>query len=131
MASNFRNLVAWQRAMSLVCSVYEKTRAFPRDELFGLTSQMRRAATSVASNIAEGDGRRALNEQRRFFLIARGSLLELETQVEIALRIGILDSDKANELFRAIEIAVKPLNGMITRIDRTLPPAASRLPPAR
>jgi four helix bundle protein len=126
MASNYRQLIAWQRAMNLVCSVYEETRTFPKEELFGLTAQMRKAAASVPNNIAEGDGRRGPADQRKFFLIARGSLLELETQVEIAKRIGILTIGRAVELFTAIEASVKPLNGLIQRIDRDLPPAASR-----
>jgi four helix bundle protein len=121
MASNYRQLIAWQRAMDLACDVFEKTAYFPREERFGLTSQMRRAANSVPSNIAEGDGRRGLAEQRRFFLIARGSLAELETEIEIAMRTRLLAPQAAAGLFEQITAAAKPLNGMITRIDRILP----------
>lgn len=122
MASNYRQLIAWQRAMDLACDVYEKTNAFPREERFGLTSQMRRAANSVPSNIAEGDARRALAEQRRFFLTARGSLGELETHVEMAKRVRLLAPSVAEALFEQITATAKPLNGMIRRIDRILPP---------
>ena len=107
--------------MDLACDVYEKTNAFPYEERFGLTSQMRRAANSVPSNIAEGDARRALAEQRRFFLMARGSLGELETQVEIATRVRLLTPSAAAALFEQIDTAAKLLNGMIARIDRILP----------
>ena len=82
--------MAWQKAKSLAKIVYEKTELFPRAERFGLTSQVRRAAVSVASNIAEGQGRLTRGELRQFLAQARGSLLELETQLDIAHDLGYL-----------------------------------------
>jgi four helix bundle protein len=84
MSPSFRELIVWQRSMQLAVGVYRSTQAFPREELYGLTSQMRRAAVSIASNIAEGRGRLNKAEFRQFLGIARGSNFELQTQIEIA-----------------------------------------------
>jgi four helix bundle protein len=84
LAQSFRDLTVWQRAMQLTIAVYRVTQEFPRDELYGLTSQIRRAAVSVPSNIAEGQGRLNTGEFRQFLGIARGSNFELQTQLEIA-----------------------------------------------
>jgi len=84
MTQSFRDLQVWQRAMQLCVVVYRLTREFPREEIYGLTSQMRRSAVSVPSNIAEGQGRMSPGEFRQFLGIARGSVCELQTQLEIA-----------------------------------------------
>ncbi|MGH9589178.1 MAG: four helix bundle protein [Terracidiphilus sp.] len=84
MTQSFRDLLVWQRSMQLTMAVYRLTRDFPRDELYGLTSQIRRSAVSVPSNIAEGQGRLNASEFRQFLGIARGSNCELQTQLEIA-----------------------------------------------
>ncbi len=84
MAHSFRDLVVWQRSMQLTVAVYRITQSFPREELYGLTSQIRRSAVSVPSNIAEGHGRLNTGEFRQFLGIARGSNFELQTQLEIA-----------------------------------------------
>ena len=84
MAHSFRDLVVWQRAMQLTVAVYCLTQQFPREEIYGLTSQIRRSAVSVPSNIAEGHGRLNTGEYRQFLGIARGSNFELQTQLEIA-----------------------------------------------
>jgi four helix bundle protein len=84
MAKSFRELLVWQRSMELTVAVYRLTQGFPREEIFGLTSQARRAAVSVPSNIAEGHGRLSGGEFRQFLGIARGSNFELQTQLEIA-----------------------------------------------
>jgi four helix bundle protein len=86
-----KNLLAWQKGMSLVTLIYEITADFPREELYGLTSQLRRAAVSVPSNIAEGAADRTCEQFRHFLSIAIGSLNEINTQLEIAYRIGYLD----------------------------------------
>ena len=83
-----KDLDVWQRSMELVVIVYEVTRAWPKEELFGLTSQVRRAAVSIPSNLAEGAGRSSKADFNRFLAIAQGSLAEVETQLEIARRIG-------------------------------------------
>jgi four helix bundle protein len=88
---NFRDLIAWQKAKVLALDVYLCTREFPKAEIYGLTSQMRRAAVSVPSNIAEGKGRYSQKEFVQFLYHARGSLLELETQLEIAHELSYID----------------------------------------
>ncbi|MGB9146421.1 MAG: four helix bundle protein [Acidobacteriaceae bacterium] len=87
MAQAFQDLVVWQRAMEMTVSVYKLTRSFPRDEIYGLTSQMRRAAVSVASNIAEGRGRITEGEFRQFPGLAQGSNCEVQTQILVAKRL--------------------------------------------
>jgi four helix bundle protein len=84
MANSFRDLVVWQRSMQLTVAIYRLTQAFPREEMYGLTSQIRRAAVSLPSNIAEGHGRLNTAEFRQFLGIARASNFELQTQLEIA-----------------------------------------------
>jgi four helix bundle protein len=93
--SNHRDLIAWRQAMSLVEFVYRDTENFPRDEAFGLRAQVRRAAVSVPSNLAEGSGRNSSGELRQFVGIASGSLAELETQLELAVRLGFLKGGAA------------------------------------
>jgi four helix bundle protein len=87
---SYQDLVAWQKAMNLVEEIYKTTRNFPKDELYGLTSQLRRAAVSIPSNIAEGQGRLTPGEFRQFLGHARGSLLETETQVLMAGRLNYI-----------------------------------------
>jgi len=86
-----KKLIAWQKAMDLVERIYEVTRKLPREELYGLTSQLRRAAVSVPSNIAEGAAGRSTIQFRNYLSVAIGSLNELATQLEIVWRIGYLD----------------------------------------
>lgn len=113
--SNYRNLIVWQKARELARLIYGETSHFPRGEMFGLTSQMRRAAISILSNIAEGDGRYSRKEGRRFLLIARGSAMELETLVIIAGDLGYLTADsKENLENRSLEIC-RMLNGLLKR----------------
>jgi four helix bundle protein len=88
MVQSFRDLHVWQRAIQLSVSIYRVTQGFPREELYGLTSQIRRAAVSIPSNIAEGNGRMGTGEYRQFLGIARGSNFELQTQIEIARALG-------------------------------------------
>jgi four helix bundle protein len=95
---NYRDLVVWQEAMDLVMLVYRVTAHFPPDELYGLRSQIRRAAVSVPSNIAEGEGRRMKREFRRFLLVAHGSLRELETQMLIASRLHYVKDAETGEV---------------------------------
>jgi four helix bundle protein len=93
MSKVYRDLRVWDQAMLLAEHVYEATKSFPPDERFGLTAQMRRAAASIPSNIAEGRGRGTDAELTRFCAIAYGSLMELETQAELAHRLGFLPND--------------------------------------
>ena len=88
----------WQQAIDLTLAVHKATEAFPKHEVYGLSQQMRRAAVSIASNIAEGKGHRSDKEFRHFLFHARGSLLELETQIVIATKLEYLSSDRSQEL---------------------------------
>jgi four helix bundle protein len=98
MAKTFRELVVWQVAMDLTEQIYRATATFPADERFGLTSQMRRAAVSIPSNIAEGHGRNSTADFRHFLGIARGSAREIETQVLIAERLDLIPAVVATSL---------------------------------
>jgi len=89
MAHSFRDLTVWQRSMELTVTIYKLTKEFPREELYGLTNQIRRAAVSLPSNIAEGHGRLNTREFRQFLGIARASNFELQTQLEIARVLGM------------------------------------------
>ncbi|MEM6287767.1 MAG: four helix bundle protein [Bacteroidota bacterium] len=95
---SFRDLEVWNDAVALAEVVYDETKTFPGDERFGLTSQLRRASVSVASNIAEGWGRGSRKEYLRFLHIARGSLFEVATQVEIAHRVGLLAAEQRSRI---------------------------------
>ena len=88
---HYRELIVWQKSMDLVTQVYRLTRLFPREELYGLTNQIRRAAVSIPSNIAEGQARQSTAEFRNFLSIAQGSLAELETQILIAVNLNYLE----------------------------------------
>ena len=114
--SNYRDLIAWREAMSLVEVVYRETQNLPRDETFGLRAQIRRAAVSVPSNLAEGSGRNSSGELRQFVGIASGSLAELETQLELAVRLGFLEADTA-AIRQADRVGklVNALRGSLTR----------------
>jgi four helix bundle protein len=109
---NHRDLVVWQKAMDLVTKIYKVTATFPNEERFGLSSQMRRAAVSVPSNIAEGHGRKATAAYLNYLSIAYGSLMELETQIEIALRLNFIDPEKISSLLVQTTEIAKMLNGL-------------------
>jgi len=113
MSGSYRDLKAWQKSIELVTAVYLSTQAFPREELYGLTSQIRRAAVSVSSNIAEGKGRSTDKELVLFLHHALGSLCEVETQITIAQNLRYLQEDEGNDLaLQAGEVA-RMLNGLI------------------
>ena len=97
--SNFRNLLIWQKSMVLVTKIYTATNNFPKEEVFGLTSQIKRSAISIPSNIAEGLGRESSKELLCFLKISIGSLFELQTQLEIAKNIIYLDEETFNNLY--------------------------------
>jgi four helix bundle protein len=94
---SFRDLVVWQKSIQMAVAVYRLTEEFPREEIYGLTSQMRRAAVSISSNIAEGHGRLSTREYRPFLGVARGSNIELQTQIEIARALGKGDGKLLNQ----------------------------------
>jgi len=116
--SSFRSLEVWKLDMDLAVAVYRASEAFPRHETYGVTSQLRRAAASVAANIAEGNGRDHPGDYVRHLSIARGSLVESETFIELGLRLGYLGAAAASELV-AIHVRVgQMLNKLIKAIKR-------------
>ena len=110
-SNSYRDLIVWQKAMDLTKKVYQITKMFPKDEMYGLTSQIRRCSVSVPSNIAEGRGRNSDKEFIRFLNISLGSLYELQTQLELALAFKYISNfDEINDLSIEIE---KMLNSLI------------------
>jgi four helix bundle protein len=114
----YQELIVWQKAMDLVESIYKISRAFPREEVYALTSQVRRAAVSIASNIAEGQGRRTTTDFPRHLSIAYGSLLETETQLLIAQRLKCLAKPNADDAMRQTAEVGRLLNGLMTSLSR-------------
>jgi len=115
-----RDLIAWRKSMDLVVLVYKATEGFPRHELYGLTSQIRRAASSVPANIAEGQGRRSKTEFRQFLGNARGSLLELDTHLELALRLNYLTPTQHGRINDQLIEVGKILNGLLRSLTSDL-----------
>lgn len=118
MGRSYKDLVAWKKAMELVTDVYRVTQGFPDREMYGLTSQLRRAAVSVPSNIAEGQGRLSKGEFHQFLGHARGSLIEVETQVLIAQNLGYLTVTSAQQLLAGAAELGRILNGLLASLDR-------------
>lgn len=113
MGGTFRDLKCWQKAFDLTVAVYAATRAFPKEELFALSNQLRRAAISVMSNIAEGKGRLSDKDSLRFFGNARGSLFEIESQIDIAERLRYISAADARAIRSQTSEVGKLLNGLI------------------
>lgn len=116
MAQDFQQLTVWQRAVELTVCIYTLTRSFPKEEVYGLTSQMRRASISIASNIAEGRGRLSRAEFRHFRGIAQGSNFELRTQLEVARRLRLTSASSANEAQLLCEEVSKMLTSFIQKL---------------
>ena len=117
---SFRDLIAWQKAMALVTEVYQVTEYFPRREMYGLTRQVREAAVSAPSNIAEGKGRKTKKDYVSFLYRARGSLLETETQLEVGRNLGFLSPDEFTRVLSIAQEAGRVLNGLISDIERQI-----------
>jgi len=100
--NGFRRLIVWQKMKMLTVQIYHTLRGFPKEELYGLTSQMKRASVSVASNIAEGNQRRSSKDKIRFFNIAQGSLVELDCQLDIALELGFIEKGNYGKILEMI-----------------------------
>jgi len=109
---NYRDLEVWQKAMDLVVMCYQTTNKFPKNEIYGLTSQLQRAAVSVPANIAEGRQRQHSKEFLRHLSIAYGSLAEVETHLQIAERLNYLDEDKMNMMLNETSEIGKMINGL-------------------
>jgi four helix bundle protein len=113
---DFKDLKVWTKAHELTLAVYRRTRVFPKEETYGLTSQLRRAAASIGANIAEGCGRRSDGEMKRFLQIARGSASELECHFLLARDLQLLDNGE-----------FKNLEGKVLEVQRMLAPLVQRL----
>ena len=109
---SFKDLIVWQKSRDLAVAVYKLTERFPKSELYGLTSQMRRAAVSVTSNIAEGFSRNTLKDKRQFYVMAQGSLTELQNQLIIAKDIGYFNKEKFNEIAQQTITVHKLITGL-------------------
>jgi len=116
MAQSYKELVAWKKAMELVTEIYRTTERFPKEEIYGLTSQLRRAAISVPCHIAEGQGRLTKGEFQQFLGYVRGSLLEVETQILIAGNLGYLKEHQVNSLLELSAEIGRILNGLLASI---------------
>lgn len=116
-ARNYQDLIAWQKAMDLVDLVYQMTKTFPREEMFGLTNQVRRAAVSVPSNIAEGQGRQTKPEFARFLWISHASVREVETQMMIARRQGYLAAEQEQQALDLAAETGRLIRGLINSLD--------------
>jgi four helix bundle protein len=130
---NYRELIAWQKAMKLAKAAYLLSNELPRKEAYGLVSQLQRAAVSVPSNIAEGYGRLTDLQFRHFLGNARGSLCELQTQVELACDLGYIGKETLKELMEKSSEVARLINGLITSLrevrgarDKTLTPLTAR-----
>ena len=113
---SYRDLIAWQKAVELVTEVYLVSKKFPNDELFGLMSQLRRAAVSIPSNIAEGQGRLGRKEFQHFLGNARGSLGEMETQIIIARNLDYLSEAEMNDILERSAEVGRILNGLLSSL---------------
>ncbi len=114
----FSDLEAWKTSHKLAIEIYGVTKDFPKEELFGITNQMRRASVSISSNIAEGFSRKTLRDKSQFYTIAKGSLTELESQLLLAKDIKYLSEVKFGELHLLVQQAGKLLTGLIKFTDR-------------
>jgi len=114
--TSYQDLVVWQQAMELAVAVYELSQTWPREELYGLTSQARRAATSIPANIAEGYGRESRGSYQQFLRVAQGSLKELETHLLISARLGHTSEENAESLLASCESVGKLLRLLIRKL---------------
>ena len=111
-----KDLIAWQKSLAFVTGIYEITRSYPKDEMYGLINQLRRAAVSVPSNIAEGHIRQHRTEFRQFLSVALGSLAELETQVVISRELNYISTEKSQNLIEQMGSPGKMTRGLIKKL---------------
>lgn len=110
-------LIVWQKSHELVLKIYEITKSFPKDEQFGLTSQIRRASVSIPSNIVEGKARGSNKDYNRFLMIARGSLEEVKYQMLLAKDLKYIDEEVYKEVYRRMDEVGRLLSGLIKKLD--------------
>ena len=113
---NYRDLIVWQKSVHFVTVIYQITKTFPKDEVFGLVSQMRRCAVSIPSNMAEGYGRRSTNDYLRFLQIAMGSVYELQTQLEISKNLKYLSPSRLEEVYELSREIERMLSSLIDKV---------------
>lgn len=113
----YQELIVWQKAMELSKAVYQVTKSFPDDERFGLTSQLRRASISIPSNIAEGQGRLTSGEFKQFLGTARGSVFEVETQIQLASNLGYIGTIECSQVLELTSEISRMLNGLIRSLQ--------------
>ena len=118
---SYRDLRVWQKGMDLTAEVYRLSRSWPKEELYGLTSQARRAAASVPANIAEGYGRQSSTSYGQFLKVARGSLKELETHLLLAERVGLTPEGSCRQLLTQADDLGRMLGGLIKAVSRSRP----------
>ena len=116
---SYKDLIVWQKSMSLVCEIYKITETFPQTEKYGLISQMRRCAVSIPTNIAEGRRRLSKKEFRRFIIIAYGSGAELETEIEIAKRLNLIPFSQDETIDTLLLEVMKMLNSIIKTLKNS------------
>jgi four helix bundle protein len=114
----YDDLIVWQRAMDLVEAVYKCSEQFPRKEMFGLTSQVRRAAVAIPSNIAEGQGRRTTRDFLHFLSIARGSLQDVETQILVGRRLNYINDEQNSTILSLVAEIGRLINALIGSLER-------------
>jgi four helix bundle protein len=122
---SYNDLIAWQKGIAFVTQVYASTRAFPPEERYGLTSQIRRAAVSIPSNIAEGHGRMTRGEYLHFLGTARGSLFEVRTHIHIAKELKFLNDEESDKLLESATELGKLINGIIKGLSGSQSPTPS------
>lgn len=115
----YRDLIAWQKGMEICELIYRITKGFPKEEMYGLTSQMRRAAVSIPSNLAEGQLRNSKNEFRQFVSISLGSCGELDTQMELAHRFGYVPNKDIDSLCELVNEEMRILHGLRNKLSQT------------
>ncbi|MDT8301871.1 MAG: four helix bundle protein [Sedimentisphaerales bacterium] len=120
MPRDFKNIKAWQYADDLVILVYSKTKSFPKEELYGVTSQLRRAVVSVPTNIAEGASREHKKEYLHFLYIAKGSIAEVEYLLHLSRRIGYFKDDEYKQMEDRRQEAAKTLHGLINSVKKDI-----------
>lgn len=117
--AHFKELLVWQKSINFVTEIYKETESFPKSEMYGLVSQIRRATVSIASNIAEGNSRRSVPDYVQFLRISRGSCAEVETQLIISKNLGFLNEEKSLKLNQDITEISKMLNGLINSLKQS------------
>ena len=118
MSSTYKDLIVWQKSIELIEKIYRITARFPKEELYGIVSQLRRAAVSIASNIAEGQGRMSSGEFRQFIGHARGSTLEVETQLIVAVRLGFATTELVESALKDCDDIKRMLHGLAASLEK-------------